>query len=520
MELFLDDIEKFRDRYSLGRDRGEGSTNFLRIKVLGGMLTSDQLKGIARLSLKYGRGYAEITTRQDIQLHWIDPNRGIEVFNDLEELGFTTDKCGQGYPGTRYGDVRNLVSCPVAGLDRNELIDIVPIVKKINGFFLGKREYQDLPRKFKMSISGCGKNCVRFMVHDLSFVAVKNDEDVGFTALVGGSLGPSLPGPVLAKPLNVFIRPEDVLSVAKTMVEIFNEHGNREIKPKARFKWLVDDWGIERLRDEMERRLGYALEDYTFDYSSIHDGEHIGVQKQKQDDYYYICAPVIAGILSSEKMVDVAKMAEDYGSGKVRLTTSQNFIIIDVPEDKVNVTLECLKNIGFPVEGSSIRWTTVACPSNFCGKTRSPNPKEIALEIVEYLEKNIGKALMDLNLSIGISGCPFSCAEFRVSEIGLEGVLVGNENEAKQCYNIYLGGSSGPNPSLGKLIKRNLDVETVKRAIKAILSNYLDKRKGSESFRDFCDRHNLEELESFMGLSEVHSKDIVERNPSGTGQGC
>jgi len=484
-----DDVEKFVDRYSLGRDKGEDSKHFLRIKIANGMLTAEQFRRIGQLAERYSRGYSEITDRQDIQLHWIEAENALEIFSKLEEIGFTTDKCGQGYPGARYGDVRNIVGCPVAGVDKFELIDASQIIQQLDKVFTGNKNFLDLPRKFKISASGCQLNCTSPEVYDLSFVAVRHSSGkIGFVALVGGTVGVA---PQLARLLGVFIKPDEVVDVTRAIVEIYRDYGSRENKAKARFRWLVDAWGIEKLKETVEEKIGKSLETYKLDYLPTCRGEHVGVQPQKQEGYSYISVPIMGGILSSGKMLEIADVTDKYGNGDMRLSTFQNLVIVNIPDNNVNLVLKKLEQIGFPVKGSVLRWTTIACAGNFCGKAPE-HPKKRAIETVEYLEERLGETLKNLNLRICLSGCPNGCARHLIADIGMQAIQLTIDGKPTPCYNIYVGGYLGSNSALGKLIKRAVRAEQVKYEVENLIVTYIKNKTSLGSFHDFNNQHSLE----------------------------
>lgn len=509
IEISTDDMDRFVDRFSLGRDRGRESQHFLRIKVLGGVINSEQLRGIARLADEY-KGYAEVTDRQDIQLHWIKSEDAINVFSAIEKLGFTTDKCGQGFPGPRYGDVRNIVSCPIAGVNKHEVINPYPLVKRVGEFFTGNKDYLDLPRKFKISITGCNTSCVRPEVNDLSLIAVRKNSDVGFTVLVGGSIGISLPGPRLARHLQIFVKQEEAFDLIRTFVEIHRDNGSRESKPKARFKWLVESWGMQRLRKEIESRLGDKLEDYEGGIPLNGETEHIGVSEQRQSGLFYISIPLLGGVLSANKMLGLARIADEYGSGDIRLTPSQNVIIINVKQGDVEAAIAELSKAGMSVEGSSLRWTTVACPADFCGKTTGPHPKELASAIVERLEKRMGDQLNGSKISLKISGCPNGCGQHLIADIGLMGVPVRAGDEVKQTFDVYVGGRVGPKASIGKLLASRVSAEDVGDTIEKIVSAFV--AGGFQEFGEFCDEMNIERLRSLI------SERLISENKKGGGE--
>ena len=466
----LEAILKFANRYSLGSERGEGSKHFLRIKIPNGMLSSQQFRGIADLSVEFGRKYAEITDRQDIQLHWIEAEDSPVIFSQLQELGFTTDKCGQGYPGVGHGDVRNIEGCPVAGVDKHELIDTSPMARELDEFFSGNKEFADLPRKFKISISGCHLNCPSPEAYDLSFVAVKKPSGkLGFVVFVGGTLGNS---PKLAQQLKVFVEPELVVDFTKAVVEIFRDNGRREEKAKSRFKWLVEEWGTDKLRRVIEKQLAKTLETYELERLNIKQAEHIGVNPQKQHGLFYVNTPILGGVLSADIMREIADIAEEHGTGDIRLTPYQNLVIINIPEQQINAVKNKLKLLGFPIQGSALRWTTIACAGNFCGKAPE-SPKARAKEVIDYLEqsgKNFSPALR-----IGISGCPNGCSRHLLADIGTQAVHSVVDGKPAATYNLFIGGSLAPISALGKLEKQGINSQELKHKIKEYIEVYKNK---------------------------------------------
>jgi sulfite reductase beta subunit-like hemoprotein len=493
--LRFDDLERFVDRYSLGFERGRSSGHFLRVKIPNGMLTSEQFREIGKMAAEYGRGYAEITDRQDIQLHWVRGEDADKVFSRLEQIGFCTDKCGQAYPGARYGDVRNVVGCPVAGVDRDELIDASRIVAEVTRFFTGNREYLDLPRKFKMSISGCALNCASPAVQDLAFVAARHpDGRVGFSLYAGGGVGA---GPRLAEPVGVFVAPEDVLDVARSFIELFRDYGTREVKSKARFKFMVQAWGVEKLRIHAEDMLGRRFEDFKARNGIVASFEHVGVNPQKQEGYCYVTVPVKGGILSSDLMLKLAMIADRYGWPEIRLTNFQNLVLVGIEERDISKVIHEVQILGFNLNATPLSWTAVACAGDFCGKAPE-NVKARIKEIVDYLEIRFGNVLRDMRLRIGCSGCPNGCGRHLVADIGLQAVLVRRSETITPAYNLYLGGADGTKPSLAVLVKTGIEADKVKFCLERILASYFERKRQEESFGDFCRRHTGQELALFI----------------------
>ncbi|MBO3754723.1 MAG: nitrite/sulfite reductase [Candidatus Brockarchaeota archaeon] len=497
-----EDFEKFIGRYSLGLDSNPyditGSQHFLRIKVPGGVLTSSQFRQIATLSSKYGRGIAEITDRQDIQLHWIRAEDSLDIFSFMDKMGFTTDMCGQGFKGARYGDVRNAVCCPASGIEKNEIFNPYPIAKEITGFFTGNPDFLDLPRKFKISVSGCGADCTRAAINDLAFVAVKNKDEIGFTVLVGGSIGASLPGPRLARPTKVFIRPEEVFNTAVAVVELYRDYGNRENKAKARFKWLIENWGVEKFVSILENKTGKDFQTYDGPVFLRRTG-HEGVQPQKVEGYYYFNIPLLGGRLTSFLMNQVADLADKFGSGELRLTPTQNIIIPNIREDYKKAVLKALTEIKIPMDRSRTRWFSVGCASDFCGKAVDMHAKKTLEDIVEHLEKYFGlKVLNSMDLRINVSGCPNDCGASLISDIGLLGRQMKVDQGLKQVYDIYVGGSLGENPSLGRRVEESVPAEEVIFRVTSFIANYLKNRNPGEDIASFCKRHSKEELKKLL----------------------
>ncbi len=353
-----------------------------------------------------------------------------------------------------------------------------------------------MPRKFKISITGCGSDCTRVEINDLGFVAVKNGGEVGFTMLIGGGVGKSLPGPKLADHFPIFISSEDVCNIAIATAEIHRDHGNRESKPKARFKNLINDWGIEKFRMILEKKIGKKLENY--DGAIFSDEEdHCGVQPQSKEGYHYVNIPLIGGLLTDNKMVILAELAKKYGSGELRLTPQQNIIIPNITEK--NELLNDLKRSNFHMDSSKLRCNSIGCASDFCGKTKKPHAKDVVDDIVNYLEARFNHNILDkAGFQIHVSGCPNNCCATKIAGLGLEGVLVKNGDGAKQCYDILLGGGFGKHMRSAKFTESKVPAEELKYKIETLLNNYWKEKHAYESFVEFCKRHTKDELQSYL----------------------
>ncbi len=490
MVVLETDIGRFVGRYSIGRDSNPfdntRSLHFLRVKVPGGFITSQHFRCIAELSKTYGRGQAELTDRQDIQLHWIRAEDALDIFSVMDDMGLTTDMCGQGFVGPRYGDPRNIVCCPASGIELNEILNGSSLVKDLTDFFVGNHNFLDLPRKFKLSVSGCGSDCTRAEVNDLALVAVKKGDEVGFTLLVGGSIGSSLPGPRLARHIGVFIEPQDAIDVVVETLEIHRDYGNRESKAKARFKWLIEEWGLNKFGTVLEEGLGKTLERYEGPVF-LRETDHEGVQPQSQQGQYYVNIPMLGGRLVDSEMNLIADLSEDYGSGQLRLTPRQNIIIPNVREK--DALLRQLEKAGFSFNRSILRWRSIACPSDFCGKTQSHHAKEVLKEIVEHLERCFDSRVLDeAGFRIHISGCPNDCCASTTADIGLSGKLIKEGNETTQAYDVHIGGRLGSEARFGRLTEEKVPAPALKQKIAPLFGNYLEKREPSETLGDFYNR--------------------------------
>ena len=302
--------------WGLYHDKPKIGTFMLRIKLPAGRVTPEQLRAVGELSLEYGKGSGELSTRQTIQLHYLELASLPEVFRRLDEVGLTTvGACGDA--------VRNVTGCPVAGLAHDELFDVTPVIEEVTKFFYGNPDYSDLPRKHKITVSACAHRCNAPEINCIALVGAIRDGEPGFAVLVGGGLSSV---PRLARDLGVFIRVDEALPVLCALLDAWKEDLRYRVsRVKARIKFMVDDLGPEGMRAEVERRLGYALPDFELDAPPPMT-DHIGVQPEKQDGLVSIGVPVKVGLISGEQMVAVAELASELGQD-VRVTRQQNFVL-------------------------------------------------------------------------------------------------------------------------------------------------------------------------------------------------
>lgn len=464
--LDLGEINKFVGRYSLGKDNGNGSLHFLRIKIPAGRVNAYNLREIASMSREYGRGYAEVTDRQDIHLHWIDSDKSLEVFERLYGLGYTTDMCGQGFPGACYGDVRNIVSCPLSG-KINEF-DIAEYAVKLTGFFSGNPDFNNLPKKFKIGIAACGSDCVRLGVNDLALIGVSGG---GFTPLIGGGMGATKPGAMLARHIQVFVPENRVFDFVKAVVELHRDYTSRESKAMARFKNLAASWGVEKIRQAVEDKIG-GLEDFH-NLPEIRQDVHNGSGTQ-WDGLCYFTLPLIGGVLDADRLDKIAEISEKYGSGEVRLTSTQNVTFVDI-ENVGALKHELEKHFRLYTGGAF--YNSIGCTSKFCGRTKDVHAKDMLSKFLAVLEKHRIKE----DAVVHVSGCINACSCHQVAPFGLAGRQVKNA----QVYDLYIGGDSRK-LKMARLYRDSLMPQEAIKLFDELLSAYKSSGKSLDEFLEVC----------------------------------
>jgi sulfite reductase (ferredoxin) len=450
----------------------------LRIRIDGGLLTSDQLRTVAWASEHCGRNVADITDRQNVQLHWIRIEDVPEIWRRLEGVGLTS--------AMACGDVpRVVLGCPVAGRDVGEIIDATPVLRAVQKRAVGNPEYANLPRKYKSSISGCAQQCAQHEINDVAFVGVRSPDGghPGFDLWVGGGLGPN---PHFARRLGVFVTPDAVPDAWEAVTSIFRDYGYRKSRKHARLKFLMADWGPERFREVMEREyLGYALPDGPPPpVSNSAQRDHVGVFDQVDGNRYVGFAPR-AGRLEGSQLRRVAELAESHGSGQIRLTTQQKIIIVDVPPERVDDLIAELDVLDLRTHASPFRKATMACTGiQFC-KLALAETKGNA----EWLFRELERRLPDWDevIRINLNGCPNSCARFQVADIGLLGAMLQREDGTRgEGFLVHLGGHLGDQPSFGKKVKGvRVFAEDLPEYVEALLRRYAEGRNGHRSFSEY-----------------------------------
>ena len=490
LDISEEDMVRFQ-WYGLYHDKPKVGYFMLRIKVPSGILTPAQYRTIGELAQRFGRNYTELSTRQNVQLHWIQIKQLPEVFAALERVGLTSvGGCGD--------TVRNITGCPLAGLDAEELFDCRPVLREVVTYFLSHRDYFDLPRKHKITISTCAYHCNAPEINCIVFIGThqpdaQGRERPGFSLRVGGGLSST---PRIARDLGVFVEPQDVLPTARAILDIWREDPKYRLsRAKARLKFLVDDYGPERVRAEIEQRLGRRLEDLAAVPTPLGQTDHLGIHRQKQDGLYYVGFPVFLGRVSGEQTVQLADLAESYG-GDIRLSRQQNFILTGIPEARLDEVIARVAQIGFPLKVNRLRGASVACTGqplcNFAVASTKPKLEEIVLR----LEERFGRQVEGLKL--GVDGCPHACAHHWVTDIGLQGTTArGDGTQGKlEAYEIYLRGGLGENAAIGRPILRRVPADEAPEYVERLVAAYLDERGEGEPFQAFAQRKSDDELQA------------------------
>ena len=452
----------------------------MRVRSDGGQLSLAQLRTIAGISTEFGQDTADITDRQNIQLHWIRVEDVPEIWARLEAVGL--------------GDTpRVVLGSPVAGVAADEIIDGTPAIEEIVKRYVGDPRYSNLPRKFKTAISGSPHQDVAHEINDVSFVGVIHPEHgPGFDVFVGGGLSTN---PMFAKRLGTWVSIEDVPNVWEGIISIFRDYGYRRLRTRARIKFLIADWGPEKFRQVLEdeylhRKLidGHAPEPAV-------EGrrDHVGVFPQRDGNFYVGAAPTV-GRVSGTTLTTVADIAEQAGSDRIRLTAHQKFVILDVPGDKVDATVADLEELGLKVNPSEFRRGTMACTGIEYCKLAIVETKGRATELIAELEDRL--PTFDQPLTINVNGCPNSCARFQVADIGFKGSLVNNENgETVEGFQVHLGGSLGPDSDFGRKLRAHKVTATeMPDYVQRVTEIYLAERHEGESFAAWTARPDEAQL--------------------------
>ena len=469
-----------------------GDAFMMRVKVPGGVLTPGQTEVIGKIASDFANGpipnphfgnnFLDLTTRQDVQMHWLKMRDIPEIWRRLEEAGITTvQACGD--------SARNVLCCPVSGLDHEEVIDAYPIAQEISDFFTGNREYANLPRKFKISVTGCLEDCAQAEINDIGLLPARlEDGTIGFNLRVGGGLSD---GPRMASDIDVFVRPEDAVEITRGIAQVFGELGDRENRWTARMRYLVQKLGPEAFRDELEKRVSVELTPAGEDLTKSYRGDHVGVHPQK-DGLYYVGLNVPVGRMGGEQFAEAGRLAELYG-GEVRLATDQNLVITGVPEDRLDDLLsEPLLERFSPNPGAFARGVVACTGSEFC-RFGIVETKIRAVEWAKEMDERVGDVGQEA-VRMHFSGCSASCAQPQIGDVGFRGETAKTQTSIVEGVDIGLGGSLGRDAAFIDWVEGSKPAEEVPDALVSVFERFKEEGREGERFHEWARRKRNREL--------------------------
>jgi len=485
-----------------GGQNGEGRSLqcfMVRIRIPNGLLRSDQLRTIANLTRRYAHGIADITVRQNIQLHWVTIEALPDVLDALAQVGLnTTSACG---------DVtRNVTGCPVAGVDADEICDASPLALEASRLLAGNGDFYNLPRKFKISITGCRVWCPYPEINDIGLTAttriLHDAKEVGFSLRVAGGLSTE---PYLGTRLNAFVRWNQVLPTIKGIAELFRDSEVlREHRERARLKFLFlrHGWTAEKFLDDLQQRIGFQFDPAVEEHppADVYR-DHVGIHPQKQLGLCYVGAAVLRGRITAEQMHTAADLADRFASGELRATNMQNLLIVNVPYANTAPLAKELDAIDLRVGGSAFFRGTIACSgTEFC-KLAITETKSFSRWLVEELEERLPG--FDQHLKLHVTGCPNSCGQHWIADIGIDGKKLKIDGHLVDAYYFCVGGALGLHQATARPIGYRCPATEVPDAIERLLRHYLNTRQPSENLRRFFARHTDTELRELLAGAAV-----------------
>lgn len=480
---------------AIGGKGGQGLMSeyfMVRIGTPNGMLKAHQVRAIGEIARKYARNMADITTRQNIQLHWVTIESLPEIVDTLHKVGLS--------PRGACGDVaRNITGCPLAGVDAEEIVDASPLSLQIAKTLIGNDAFVNLPRKFKICVTGCSSWCCYPELNDGALTAVRRGDEIGYAVRVGGGLAKE---PHLAVKLDAFVRPEQVVDVARTIAEIFRDQQVlRMDRTRARLKYLFmrEGWTPERFLDEIETRLGYRFDPAPEErVPSDVLRDHVGVHAQKQPGLSYVGISVLRGRVTGDQFIHAANLAERYGvnGGELRTTVMQNLVIVNLPTETVDEVVDQLDEVGLVVRGSRFRRGAIACTgTEFC-KLAITETKNFTKWLIDELEDRLPE--FDQEIKLDVTGCPNGCGQHWIADIGLEGKKIKQGGQLVDAYNFILGGALGKYAGLARVTGYRVAAIDVPDAIERLLRSYLEDRAKGETLRGWFARHDVAELKGML----------------------
>lgn len=478
-EVDPEDIDRFKwyGMYTQNKNLQADDDNtlyfMLRVKLEGGQLTLPQLKVVSEISEKYARGTADFTTRQDLQFHFIKVVDLPEIFRLLDTVGLSSIFAA--------GDVpRNVVSCPINGIDHEEIADVRETVDKLNEAFKGNRVFSNLPRKYKVGVNGCSKNCMHHEIQDVSFNAVKQENGrIQFAVSVGGGLASNKR---VANHIG-YVTPSQVVPAAKAITKIYRDHGLREKRNKARLGHLIEEWGIEKFVEELQASLTFKIKEANeIEYTNSRFREHFGIHQSKQKGKSYIGCALNSGHIGVEGLNDLIELFEKYGATALKSTVTQNIIILDANSDTAEEFAKELEKVNVYPYPSNFRARVQACTGiDFC-KFAISETKGVAKRLVDHLENKFPD--FGERVSISVNGCPNSCAHPHIVDLGFMGTKVKKDGKTVTGFELLVGGFlEGDKSQFNQKTGIKFAVEDVNENVEEIINEYIASEHSS--FHDF-----------------------------------
>lgn len=502
---------------AIGGTGGEGRSLpyfMVRIRVPNGLLLAHQVRTIAAVAERYARGVADITVRQNIQLHWVTIENLPDLLEQLWRAGLTTmGSCGD--------DTRNITGCPLAGMDAEELCDASPLVLELNRLFVGNAEFYNLPRKFKISLTGCRVWCSYPEINDIGLTAISRvrrmSDEIGFSLRVAGGLSAE---PHLARRLDAFVAWNQVVPVVKSIAEIFRDSDVlRQSRERARLKYLFlqHGWTPADFLAAIEERLGYKLDPAEEDNAPLDQyRDHVGIHPQKQPGYSYVGAAVLRGRITAAQLRAAADISDKLADGQLRTTNMQNLLVVNVRRERAAQVAMELETAGLHTNASPFWRGAIACTgTEFC-KLAITETKGFARWLVEELEERLPGFSQQFKLNI--TGCPNSCGQHWIADIGLEGKKIKEDGQLVDAYYFCVGGGVGRDQAIARPVGYRCRAVEVPQAIERLLNSFSDLRHPGENLRQFFARHETNEIRVFLAgtpLPEVARDLPTERPPHG-----
>jgi ferredoxin-nitrite reductase len=468
-----------------------------RLRIPNGILKAAQLEGVADAAGNYGGGYAHVTTRANLQVREVEPKNAVALVEHIQDIGL----CSR---GSGADNIRNVTGTPTAGIDPQELLDTRPYARDWHFHILNDRTLYGIPRKFNVGFDGGGVIPVLEDTNDIGFqaVAVKDghgvEPGIWFRLMLGGVTGHR----TFAGDTGVIVKPAEATMVADAVVRIFIDHGDRTNRAKARLKYLLDAWGFEKFVTALEERLGRKLTRAPTDAIAPRPPTdrlaHVGIHPQKQQHYCWIGVVLPVSRLTAEQMRGIANIAAEFGDGDIRLTVWQNLLISGVAEARAAEAEAAIAALSLSTKATSIRAGLVACTGNVGCRLAMSDTKRHAEAIAQWCESRVQ---LDGPLNIHLTGCPNSCAQHYIGDIGLLGTKTeaSEDGEQAEAYHIHVGGGFGPQAQCGREVLRDVKADDAPQTIERMLKVYLANRAGpQESFAEFTRRHEADALKALF----------------------